>query len=401
MPEKKGFSIGFATAALILIVPALLRAQEGAAVPPPEPLRCALDDAACVQRAERQDRGVVFTTADGTLITDPSGNALTDLEAARRRLQEPGQGAWRTYDFEPGPKVLFATDFASVPVGRFPADQLEYVEGSAQVVEKDGSRVLELTDVTRFRVNLPDPLPEDFTLEFAARTGAPNMRINVFFVPRDGPIGRYEHPYVSVWRDAGIALKGRSVSSTDSYLEIVERMVPVRYRMEGEYAILYLDAVRAANMPSASIPRSTTIEFEVDANRNRPAYLGEIVVASGGGFVEQALAESGSFTTRGIVFTEGGDALRPESTAVLERIRRLLESSPDLAIVIEDHTVDDLELSERRANAIARYLLESGIVAERVTAVGKAGTEAIADATTPSGRLENRRVQIRTREEGE
>jgi outer membrane protein OmpA-like peptidoglycan-associated protein len=227
------------------------------------------------------------------------------------------------------------------------------------------------------------------------------MRINVFFVPRDGPIGRYEHPYVSVWRDAGIALKGRSVSSTDSYLEIVERMVPVRYRMEGEYAILYLDAVRAANMPSASIPRSTTIEFEVDANRNRPAYLGEIVVASGGGFVEQALAESGSFTTRGIVFTEGGDALRPESTAVLERIRRLLESSPDLAIVIEDHTVDDLELSERRANAIARYLLESGIVAERVTAVGKAGTEAIADATTPSGRLENRRVQIRTREEGE
>jgi outer membrane protein OmpA-like peptidoglycan-associated protein len=60
-----------------------------------------------------------------------------------------------------------------------------------------------------------------------------------------------------------------------------------------------------------------------------------------------------------------------------------------------------MELSERRANAIARYLLESGIAVERVTAVGKAGTEAIADANTPSGRLENRRVQIRTREEGE
>jgi outer membrane protein OmpA-like peptidoglycan-associated protein len=167
--------------------------------------------------------------------------------------------------------------------------------------------------------------------------------------------------------------------------------------MEGEYAILYLDAVRAANMPMADIPRSNTIEFEVDATRERPAYLGEIVVASGGSAMEQALAESGSFTTRGIVFREGSDALRPESTPVLEAIRGVLEEAQDLAIVVEDHTVDDMGLSQRRAGSVVRYLLDAGIAEDRVTAVGKGSSDAIADGTTSAGRLENGRVVIRTR----
>lgn len=346
MPNKRRLSIAFPIAILMLALPPLARAQGSAATDPPP---------------------------------------------------APGQGAWRSYDFVPGTSVLFATDLADVAIGRFPADQLEYVEGSAQVIEKDGNRVLEFTDATRFRVTFAEPLPEDLTLEFEGQTGAPNMRINVFFIPQDVPIGRYEHPYLSVWRDAGIFLKGRPVSSTDGYAEIAQRMVPVRLRLEGEYAILYLDALRAANMPTARIPRSTTLEFEVSASRTHPAYLGEIVVASGGSAPEQALAESGSFSTRGIVFADGGDALRPESTPVLEAIRRVMEATQDLLIVVEDHTADDTELSQRRADAVVRHLVEGGIAGDRLTAVGKANAEAIVDGTTPSGRLENRRVVIRTR----
>lgn len=325
--------------------------------------------------------------------------ALLLLSATLVRAQEdattaPGEGVWATYDFVPGATVLFATDYEEVPIGRFPADQLEYVRGSAQVVEKEGQRVLEFTDDTRFRVTLPDPLPDDFTLELDARTAAPNRRINVYFAPQEGSIGRYEHQYLSVWRNAGIELKGQSVSSTDSYSEISEGLVPVRLRAEGPYVIVYLDALRAANVPVARIPRTSTIDFEVAASRSQPAYLGKIVIASGAAGPE-ALAETGAFTTRGIAFAEGGDALLPVSTVALEQIRQALEDAPDLTVEVEDHTVEDAELSRARAESVVAYLVEHGISADRMIGVGRGSSEPVADAATPAGRVESRRVVIR------
>ncbi len=67
---------------------------------------------------------------------------------------------------------------------------------------------------------------------------------------------------------------------------------------------------------------------------------------------------------------------------------------------IEGHTDsqgDDafnLDLSQRRANSVRRYLVEQGITAERLEAVGYGETKPVDTNKTAAGRENNRRVEF-------
>jgi OOP family OmpA-OmpF porin len=62
------------------------------------------------------------------------------------------------------------------------------------------------------------------------------------------------------------------------------------------------------------------------------------------------------------------------------------------------HHTYNLELSERRAASVVAYLVERGVDAGRLQAVGKGETDPAADNTTEAGRHQNRRVVIRLQE---
>ena len=71
---------------------------------------------------------------------------------------------WDNYDFVPGNKVLFYTDFSEDKVGNF-ARGLKYKSGPAEVVERDGVKVLRVTGKSDFLIPIGRKLPERFTLE--------------------------------------------------------------------------------------------------------------------------------------------------------------------------------------------------------------------------------------------
>ncbi|HHJ15847.1 MAG TPA: hypothetical protein ENJ80_04030 [Gammaproteobacteria bacterium] len=52
------------------------------------------------------------------------------------------------------------------------------------------------------------------------------------------------------------------------------------------------------------------------------------------------------------------------------------------------------KLSEQRAEAVGRYLVEAGIDPNKILMVGAGETAPIASNTTPEGRAENRRVEV-------
>ena len=64
-----------------------------------------------------------------------------------------------------GGRDLVAMTFAATPIGSFPVG-LEKVAGAMEVVMKDGQPMLRATERSTFRINLPEVLPQDFTLEF-------------------------------------------------------------------------------------------------------------------------------------------------------------------------------------------------------------------------------------------
>ncbi len=108
-----------------------------------------------------------------------------------------------------------------------------------------------------------------------------------------------------------------------------------------------------------------------------------------------------SFVLKNIFFDFDSARLKPESKLELDRLVQLLKRRPDLRIVIEGHTdiigseEYNQKLSERRAKAVAEYLISRGIDPKRIRTVGYGSRKPIAPNDTPEGRAKNRRVEIK------
>lgn len=122
-----------------------------------------------------------------------------------------------------------------------------------------------------------------------------------------------------------------------------------------------------------------------------------------GGELAKRLEKDRRALVYGINFDFDSDRLRPESLAVLERIRAVLTRHPEWHLAIEGHTDDiggadyNLTLSEKRARAVQAHLVQAGIAAERLAAVGKGLSAPVADNGSDLGRARNRRVELARR----
>ncbi|MCC6559453.1 MAG: OmpA family protein [Polyangiaceae bacterium] len=102
-----------------------------------------------------------------------------------------------------------------------------------------------------------------------------------------------------------------------------------------------------------------------------------------------------------VVFETGSDVLRPESDEVLSLVHDFLQQRKDVTTLrIEGHTDSDGDdkanqtLSEKRAMAVARWLVAKGDDCKRLLPVGFGETKPIADNTTPEGKAQNRRTDF-------
>jgi OOP family OmpA-OmpF porin len=100
-----------------------------------------------------------------------------------------------------------------------------------------------------------------------------------------------------------------------------------------------------------------------------------------------------------IVFEPASDKLSPQSDEMLEIVRDFLDARPDLTVLrIEGHTDSEgnvdaaLALSQKRAMAVARWLVAMGVPCERLFPVGFGQSRPIAPNDTPDHKAQNRRI---------
>lgn len=112
--------------------------------------------------------------------------------------------------------------------------------------------------------------------------------------------------------------------------------------------------------------------------------------------------EVGSIVRLNNIFFEYAKAvLLPESFPELDRTADFLKSNSNIEIEVGGHTDDsgsditNQKLSEKRANAVATYLISKGVDAKRVTAVGYGESRPVAFNTDAEGRAMNRRVEFK------
>lgn len=124
--------------------------------------------------------------------------------------------------------------------------------------------------------------------------------------------------------------------------------------------------------------------------------------------LEKELAEfKAQDTERGLVLTLGDVQFAPNQEKLTAKAMRklyplvtILQEQPTRNIRIEGYTDTrgeksyNLDLSQRRADAVRDLLIENGISAERITARGYGEENAVASNDTAAGRRENRRVEV-------
>jgi len=104
---------------------------------------------------------------------------------------------------------------------------------------------------------------------------------------------------------------------------------------------------------------------------------------------------------RGVHFDNDMATLRPDAVFILESAVATLQRNRNLKVEIAGHTDDvgtvehNLDLSQRRAQAVMDYFISRGISAENLTAQGYGDRQPIAGNETPEGRASNRRVELR------
>ena len=100
-----------------------------------------------------------------------------------------------------------------------------------------------------------------------------------------------------------------------------------------------------------------------------------------------------------VAFADGGDRLLPGSEKALDAVKAYLDDRQSVTTLrVEAHTDAGVDgaagqaLSERRALAVARRLVEKGVDCKRLVPVGFGGTKPVAPDDSPENRAKNRRV---------
>ncbi len=152
----------------------------------------------------------------------------------------------------------------------------------------------------------------------------------------------------------------------------------------------------------------------------RGALIGAVVGGAAGGLIgsrmdrqarELAYAIPGATVQRigegiavtfpeGTLFPTNSDQLKPAAQENMRRFAASLAAYPDTRAMIVGHTDSrgtaayNLDLSDRRAQSTAGFLVAQGIDRARLTTAGRGETEPIATNDTDAGRQQNRRVEV-------
>jgi len=173
-------------------------------------------------------------------------------------------------------------------------------------------------------------------------------------------------------------------------------------------------ALRRAQIAHSQARRESLLKLADDSEQERTRILLESrdrAIADANRALREAQEQLAELqpkqTERGLMLTLGevlfafdSAELRAGTERSLSRLADYLKAHPDQQILIEGHTDStgnadyNQHLSERRANAVTRALVQRGVDTSRIRTEGLGEDYPVADNGTAAGRSENRRVEV-------
>ena len=195
--------------------------------------------------------------------------------------------------------------------------------------------------------------------------------------------------------DTGAALPGALVSASG----VVEAITGAEglYRLDGVPAGLPVLTASHPDYEAASESRELLAGGTEEADfalkpRNEAAEA-----------IGKTLDETGRVDLYGILFDTNEATIRPESEETLQAVLDVLTEREALSVTLTGHTDSvgsdsaNLGLSQRRAAAVAAWLIDRGVDEARIASSGAGEGRPVASNETEQGRARNRRVELAVR----
>lgn len=102
-----------------------------------------------------------------------------------------------------------------------------------------------------------------------------------------------------------------------------------------------------------------------------------------------------------VTFSSGSYTITPEFRPTLDKVAGVLTEYDRSFVDVYGHTDSDgsdafnQRLSEQRAESVANYLVQDGVLRQRIATRGFGETQPVASNDTASGKAQNRRVEIK------
>jgi outer membrane protein OmpA-like peptidoglycan-associated protein len=191
-------------------------------------------------------------------------------------------------------------------------------------------------------------------------------------------------------------LKGHDLMRVWTMVQDQRYVAAKRSSPQGDtYASLYI--ARDANPGVPATNNRTLVLLEIVETAPMDAGLVTVDAAA----MAKEIAREGHVALYGIHFDTNKAEIKPESSAALVEIGKLLKADPALKLLVVGHTDSvggydpNMALSDRRAAAVLQELTtKHGVAAARLRAVGVGMASPVASNDTDEGRAKNRRVEL-------
>lgn len=320
---------------------------------------------------------------------------------------------WSKYNFVPGDRIIFEDDLTSEENGEFPS-RWDLNKGSAENAKLDNTNIINMENrsIITPLMESDDYLPEIFTIEFDAYFNdvySSWQSYDIRFWQGDNHLSEGKDVFwpVNIFQDG---------ASTQTRIQDIDKKYnandgTVKGELPGWKHIaisfnkrslkVFVDEYRALNIPNYGYsPKLISIGSYLHNPEGKTMAIKNIRIAEGGKKLYDRVMADGKFVTRGILFDVNKATLQPSSMGVINEVAKMMQEHTDMKFSIEGHTDSDgeearnLELSEKRAEAVKAALVNSGVDSSRLQVKGMGERVPVSDNSTPEGKANNRRVEF-------
>lgn len=348
--------------------------------------------------------------------TSPNKPQHTESSNGQNENQE-SLHVYSKFDFVPGDKILLADDFSLDNVGDFPSKW--NTNGTGELVTINNEKWFKLAGKSVYIPDLTSALKEDYTIEFDMLTevdkktsSQAKLEIwlednNLFNTTKNS--AKVEIP-LCLFISRGFIVENK-VDGNRGIRNTVEKDIRDLLLQKNHISIavnktrfrMWVNENKVVDVPRL-IPKNI-VSFKLYPRDIRDGtdnvFVTNVKIAQGGVDLRSQLLKDGKFSTTGILFNSGSDAIKPESYGILKEIAEALQQDSNLNLKIIGHTDADgddtqnLTLSEQRAISVKNALSSQfNIDVNRLQTLGKGETEPVDNNTTTEGKANNRRVEF-------